>query len=92
MKSDTYQDGNALGGPLGDLFAVDVTTAVVVCCGCGRQGAVATLHVYDAGPGLVARCPGCEAIVMRFARFDGHVTLDLRGSVRLTVKVPNLTS
>ena len=88
MTLETFSDGNAIGGPLADLFTVDLTAASTVCCGCGRDGAVATLRVYGGGPGLVARCPGCDAVVMRFARFDGRVVLDLRGTVRLTVPLP----
>jgi len=84
MTTEGFHDGNVLGGPLRDLFAVDITSASTVCCGCGRQGSVATLRVY-AGPGMVARCPGCDAVVMRYARLDGHMVLDLRGTVRLTV-------
>ena len=52
-----FVDGNALAGPLREIFATDVTVAVGRCAGCGRVGAVATLRVYDRGPGLVARCP-----------------------------------
>jgi hypothetical protein len=42
----TYQDGNALAGPLREIFAVDVTVARAQCAGCGRAGAVAELRVY----------------------------------------------
>ena len=31
-----------------------------------------------------ARCPGCEAVLMRFARIRGRLVADLRGVVTLT--------
>jgi hypothetical protein len=84
----TYQDGNALAGPLRELFTVDITTAVARCAGCGLSGAVATLHVYGQAPGLVARCPGCEDVVLRLVRGPDAAWLDLRGTVSLRIPLP----
>jgi hypothetical protein len=81
--SETYQDGNALAGPLGELFAVDITAAVTTCAGCGRRDHVAALRVYGGEPGLVARCAGCDGVVLRFARTPNGSWLDLRGAVSL---------
>jgi hypothetical protein len=81
----TYQDGNALAGPLREIFAVDVTVARAQCAGCGRTGAVAELRVYGPAPGLVARCPGCEDVVLRVVRGPDAAWLDLRGTVSLKV-------
>lgn len=76
-------DGNALAGPLREIFAVDVTTAIATCTGCGRSAAVATLRAYTRAPGFVARCPDCDAVVMRVVRAPDRAYLDLRGTVRL---------
>jgi hypothetical protein len=76
-------DGNALAGPLREVFAVDVTAATVRCAGCARVGVVAELHVYAHAPGLVARCPACEKVVLRLVRGPDQAWLDLRGSVYL---------
>lgn len=81
----TYLDGNALAGPLSEIFAVDVTVAVSQCVACGRIGALAELHVYPHAPGLVARCSGCEAVILRLVRDPAGAWLDLRGSVRLRI-------
>ena len=78
-----YTDGNALAGPLADLFAVDITRASTSCVGCGGQSAVAELHLYTAGPGFVARCPHCQDPVLRYVRTPSTAILDLRGTVRL---------
>jgi hypothetical protein len=84
----TYVDGNALAGGLREIFAVDVTTAVARCAGCGRAGAVATLRVYTDAPGLVARCPECADVVVRLVRGPDRAWLDLRGAVNLEIPLP----
>jgi len=83
-----YTDGNLLAGPLSEVFAVDVTIGTATCVGCGRQSRVAELHVYAAGPGTVARCPGCNDPVLRFARTANAMILDLRGTVSLALPAP----
>lgn len=72
-------DGNAVAGLLGEVFAAEMTAAVVSCAHCGTTGAVATAQVYAHGPGIVLRCPGCTGVVMRFARVRGRMLADLHG-------------
>jgi hypothetical protein len=91
MTAD-YEDGNVLAGPLGEIFAVDLTAAVACCAGCGQSGPVAMLRVYGRAPGLVARCPACEAVVLRMVRGPGAAWLDLRGTVRLRIPLPEVTA
>ncbi|WP_308200968.1 DUF6510 family protein [Actinoplanes sp. M2I2] len=78
-------DGNAMAGDLREIFAVDVTSARFMCAGCTHTDAVATLMLWHQAPGLVARCPNCDDVVMRVVRAPDRVYLDLRGSVRLEV-------
>lgn len=84
-----HLDGNALAGPLGELFAVDVTAAIGRCASCGLTGPVASLRVYGPDPGLVGRCPGCDEVVLRLVRGPGTAWLDLRGTVSLRVSLPD---
>ncbi|MFB4310970.1 DUF6510 family protein [Actinomadura sp. GTD37] len=86
-QRDDFTDGNALAGPLAEVFAVDVTAARSRCAGCGRTGPVAELRVYGRAPGLVARCPGCGDVVLRLVRARGTVWLDMRGAVSLSIPV-----
>jgi hypothetical protein len=79
-------DGNALAGPLSDLFAADVTTASVTCAGCGRRQPVAALIVYAGGPALIARCRNCHSVMLRVGRIGADALLDLRGTVVLRVE------
>jgi len=83
--SDQHLDGNALAGPLREIFAVDVTTATSRCAACGLAGALASLQVYGPAPGLVARCPGCEEVVLRMVRTPDAAWLDMRGTVSLRI-------
>ncbi len=66
--TEQYLDGNALAGPLSEIFAVDITAAAGRCANCGRTGPVAALRLYVRAPGLVARCPGCDAVMLRLVR------------------------
>jgi hypothetical protein len=87
-SGDGRLDGNALAGPLREVFAVDVTAATARCAACARVGAVAELRVYGPAPGLVARCPTCEEVVLRLVRGPDRAWLDLRGSVCLELPLP----
>ena len=75
----------ALAGPLSEVFAVDVTTAVARCRGCGRSAPVATLTVYGPEPGLVGRCPGCLDVLVRLVRTPDALWVDLSGMTALRV-------
>lgn len=86
--SEQYVDGNVLGGPLREVFAVDVTAAISRCASCGRTEAVATLRVYTRAPGLVARCPDCGEVVLRMTRGPAGMWLDLRGAACLRIPLP----
>jgi hypothetical protein len=80
-------DGNAAAGRLMDLFAVDMTGAMVTCEGCGREDALATLAFYGGPVGVVLRCRGCDAVNLRLANTGRVVHLDLRGASRLSLKL-----
>ncbi|HEY3713955.1 MAG TPA: DUF6510 family protein [Jatrophihabitantaceae bacterium] len=75
----THLDGNAAGGELGEIFAVDVTAATGQCLGCGRVAPVATALAYGQAPGLVLRCPGCDEVLIRVVTAPGRTWLDVRG-------------
>lgn len=83
-----YMDGNVLAGPLREVFAVDLTDAMLRCEACTSSGPLAGLRVYAHAPGLVARCPTCLAVLLRLVREPAHVWLDLRGSTFLRIGAP----
>jgi Family of unknown function (DUF6510) len=87
--SDSWTDGNSLGGPLREVFAVDVTAAVGRCAGCGRVGPLADGRVHGHSPGTVLRCPGCGQFLLRLVRGPDRTWLDLRGLTYLEIPSPD---
>jgi hypothetical protein len=79
----TELDGNALAGDLAEVFAADMTVARFTCAGCRHTGAVATLRVWTAVPGVVARCPDCADVILRLVRAPDRLFLTLVGTARL---------
>ena len=78
-------DGNAAAGILSEVFAPDLTAARATCANCGTARPVGALLVYAHGMGVVVRCPGCDAIVLRVARTPTKVWLDLTGARHIVI-------
>lgn len=76
-------DGNAVGGALYEWFGVEMTGAPGQCGHCGNVGAIATLHAYTRGPGIVLRCSVCQGVVLRFAETPTGPILDASGAAWL---------
>ena len=85
MDPMDYLDGNMLAGALREIFSMDVTAAHGRCAGCGRIGMVAETRVYEHAAGLVARCPGCDGVLIRLVRAPDRAYLDLHGMSFLEV-------
>ena len=81
MSSDGYNylDGNAAAGELSRIFAVDVTAAEGRCAHCGTIKHFGEAHLYMRGPGIVARCPVCQHVLLRLVNVGQRVFLDVRG-------------
>jgi hypothetical protein len=84
----SHLDGNVLGGELGELFTVDITTATGQCASCGATGTIAQTMVYTDAPGLIACCPACGAVMLRLVRGPDRAWLDLRGIACLQLTMP----
>ena len=85
---DEWVDGNALGGALREIFTLDVTDATGRCAGCGRVGPVGEAHVYSRSAGMVARCPGCDSVLMRLVTAPDRMYLDMQGLSFLELRPP----
>ncbi len=78
-------DGNAAGGPLSEIFGVDLTDAIMECRHCARSCLMAEVVVELDPDGLVMRCRGCEhqllsyvwAGAVRRVRFPGLAGLEI---------------
>jgi hypothetical protein len=77
--ADLMLDGNALGGLLGEIFVGEATVARSTCGSCGAVREIGALVVYAQAPGAVARCPGCDAVLLRVVRAEGRIWLELQG-------------
>jgi hypothetical protein len=80
-----YLDGNAADGELSRVFALDLTAAEGQCAHCGATKRFADAHVYMQTPGVVARCPVCQHVLLRLVGVRQRVFLDLRGMTYLTL-------
>lgn len=76
---DRRLDGNAIGGLLREVFAVEMTAAQSTCAHCGAINEVGRVQVYVQAPGTVVRCPDCEQVLMRIVRGRGRYWVDLTG-------------
>ncbi len=97
MSSQTYDhldgdylDGNAAAGELSRIFAMDVTVAEGQCAHCGATKRFAEAHLYMDSPGVVARCPVCENVLLRVVSARQRVFLDLRGMTYLSLDTSQL--
>ncbi len=86
--ADLKLDGNAIGGLLGEIFVGELTVARSTCASCGAVREIGALAVYAHAPGSVVRCPSCEAVLLRVARDEGRIWLDLRGCTCLELRAP----
>ena len=88
--SMNYLDGNAAGGELSRIFAMDITSAEGQCANCGAKRRFAEAHLYVQCPGLVARCVLCGHVLLRLVDTKQHVYLDLRGITYLALATTQL--
>ncbi|MGH7712670.1 MAG: DUF6510 family protein [Gemmatimonadaceae bacterium] len=72
-------DGNAAGGTLREVFATDVTTAIVTCSGCKAVTPLAALLEYGQAMGVILRCPTCDSAMLRIVRTPGWLRMDPSG-------------
>jgi Family of unknown function (DUF6510) len=87
-SGDRRLDGNAAGGPLSEVLAVDPTMAVATCAHCGRAAALGEHLLYADAPALVLRCPGCMQVVLRCASDAAGFRLEMRGIRLLRMAAP----
>jgi hypothetical protein len=79
-------DGNAVAGLLREVFAVEMTTAIGTCSGCGATAEIGALHVYR-GAGIVMRCLHCDNALVTIVEAGTRVWISFAGvsTLQLTV-------
>jgi hypothetical protein len=80
-------DGNAAAGRIGQLFAFDVTRAIVNCGGCQHQGPFAELVLFGGGAGLILRCRQCGEVNIRMLETGQVSHFDLSGVTRISIRM-----
>jgi len=81
-------DGNAAGGLLTELFALDMTVAKVTCAGCGATSELGAARLYGGTMGAIFRCASCDAAVVRLVRTPAGLWIDMQGARRMFVRSP----
>ena len=71
-------DGNAVAGLLQEVFAVEMTTATMMCGTCGAGEAVGAMHVFR-GAGIVLRCPHCDNALVKIVAGGTRMWMDFSG-------------
>lgn len=79
-------DGNAAAGELRELFAMDVTAAMATCGACGARRQVGALLEYGQAMGVILRCPGCDAVMLRIVRTATSIHVDGSGMAMLVIR------
>ena len=74
----TMLDGNAVAGMLAEIFAVEMTTALATCSGCGASEPIGAVRVF-LGAGPVLRCPHCDTVLAKITRSDTRTWITLPG-------------
>src|SRR4029077_18669462 len=85
-------DGNAVAGMLSEVFAVEMTTATMICGNCGVAMPVGAAHVFR-GAGIVLRCPHCDHALVKIVENGTRMWMDFAGMRALQItRSPPLTS
>jgi Family of unknown function (DUF6510) len=79
-------DGNAVAGPLQEVFAVEMTTAIGTCGNCGASEPIGAIHVYR-GAGIVMRCPHCDTALVKIVRSETRLWIDFPGIRALEISL-----
>lgn len=79
-------DGNAAAGILTEIFAVEMTSNLIQCAHCGREGAMGSLLAFTQAPGLVLRCPSCEGLLLRIVQAPEAIYMEMSGTAYLRLE------
>jgi hypothetical protein len=72
-------DGNAIAGPLMEVYGSEMTMVSGRCRFCGGVSQIAQLRVYMRAPGAVGRCPICSNVVLVLTSIHGAMRAEAPG-------------
>ena len=79
-------DGNVGAGRLGEVFAVELTSARGRCAGCGAEAQIGEARAFVEAPGLVMRCATCDNALVVLVRTDDRYVLGMSGLAWLELR------
>jgi Zn finger protein HypA/HybF involved in hydrogenase expression len=85
MNRSLMLDGNGVAGMLKEIFSAEMTATPTECAACGKHSEMGELLAFTHAPGVVLRCPACEATMVRVVRTEQFTYLDARGAVYLRI-------
>ncbi|TME45355.1 MAG: hypothetical protein E6I60_15805 [Chloroflexi bacterium] len=88
MNTALMLDGNAVAGQLQQIFGREMTTAMARCAGCGNDAEMGALMAFTRAPGVVLRCPACQAAIARIVETPSAIYLEARGAAYLRMQAP----
>ena len=71
-------EGNAIAGLLQEVFAVEMTTATMMCGNCGAAEPLGAVHLFR-GAGIVLRCPQCDNAMVKIVEGGTRMWFDFGG-------------
>jgi hypothetical protein len=80
-----HLDGNALAGPLSEMFSADMTMATGRCAGCGDVSPLALAMVYLKPNTFIVRCHICDSVLMTLIQSKTKNRIDLIGLATLAI-------
>jgi ribosomal protein S27E len=81
----SHVDGNALAGPLSEIFLTDMTSASGRCAGCGDISPLAMAMVYTKPKAFIVRCHVCDSVLITLIQSSDRNWIDLEGLTALTI-------
>jgi hypothetical protein len=79
-------DGNAVAGRFFALFGAEMTANLTECASCGQDHMMGALHAFTHAPGVVLRCPSCEAVMFRLVETPRGIYFDARGAAFVRIE------
>jgi len=73
LDGNTALDANAAGGDLRTVFALDVPAATVSVRRLRQHRTARAAQLYNRAPGLILRCPSCDAVSCARSRTRAHL-------------------
>jgi hypothetical protein len=82
-------DGNALAGMLDAALGPEPTGVALRCAGCGSLGVLGQTTVHRTAMGSVARCRGCDTVLVTVVESGARRWVGLPGARTMSAELPD---